>query len=612
MTDLETSSPNDGPTPSPSTDATPHQPDRPKWVRLAVWFVVVPTTIFALLVVWHFNFVALLQTGAFSASLLGVAALAVTVCVALCHAAGLIRPARAVRWWLALLIVTGGVLLHFAISRATSLPHLEKYLHDLNATFAGWLLLLWLFCLSGMRFKTRVAVFGGFVAFIASLAVCFRFIGLAGDGYPRFVWRFRAEEPIEKKVASSGARADILQADLTTAGLNDYPGFLGPNRDATLPSMPLSRDWKSTPPRLIWRRPVGAGWGAFAIAGNLAVTQEQHGPQEAVVCHQLQTGKEIWRHQDAACFASAATGDGPRATPTVYQGTVYTFGATGILNCLDAATGTSIWTVDTLKDNGAPPLIHGMSGSPLVVGDVVVVCAGGTSGRSLVAYDRHTGQRAFSAGDAKAAYTSPQLARVDGQWQILMHNADGLFAHDPADGRILWYFDWKNDAGTNCTQPVAFDDGTDRILAVTGEGEGCAMIHVSRHATGGWTTVRLWHSRGLHSKFANVVARDNYAYGLDNGILVCLDLKDGRRCWKRGRYGHGQLLLVGDLLLVQAEKGDVVLVEATPEEHRELTRFAALSSKTWNHPALSGRLLVVRNDREAACYELPLEPASEE
>ena len=168
---------------------------------------------------------------------------------------------------------------------------------------------------------------------------------------------------------------------------------------------------------------------------------------------------------------------------------------------------------------------------------------------------------------------------------------------------MLWRFAWPS--AESVAQPVPLPD--DRLLVSSGYGIGSKLLHIQRDTDGKLGANLLWQSRGLKAKFTNVVYRDGYIYGLDDGILVCLDISDGKRTWKKGRYGHGQMILVEDLLLLQAESGDVVLVEANPTSHVELGRFSALVGRTWNNPTFAVPYLLVRNDREAACYELPLE-----
>ncbi|MCZ6678621.1 MAG: PQQ-binding-like beta-propeller repeat protein, partial [Candidatus Poribacteria bacterium] len=236
-------------------------------------------------------------------------------------------------------------------------------------------------------------------------------------------------------------------------------------------------------------------------------------------------------------------------------------------------------------------------------GDLVVVSAGGPDGQSLVAYHKDTGERVWSGGSDPAGYSSPQIATLADIPQILIFNRGNVVAHHPHTGQILWQHPWPN---TECVaQPVPLPG--DRVFVSTGYGISCKLFQIQRNENDSLQVSLVWETPRLKAKFTNVVHRDGYIYGLDDGVLVCLDINDGQRKWKRGRYGHGQLILVDDLLLIQAESGDILLVEADPTEHKEVARFAALEGKTWNNPALAGPYLLVRNDREAACYELPLE-----
>jgi outer membrane protein assembly factor BamB len=354
---------------------------------------------------------------------------------------------------------------------------------------------------------------------------------------------------------------------------------------------------------LHWRIEVGAAWSGFAVSGSRAFTQEQRGPEECVTCYDRSTGRPLWVHSDPAHYENASTGDGPRATPTIDRGQVFTLGATGILNALDAATGERQWSVDIVKDAGAIAPAHGMVSSPLVVDDLVVVSAGGENA-SLVAYDRHSGTRVWGAGSDPAGYTSPLLVKLDGQRQIVVVTTEHIHGHDALTGQVLWTVPFGNEQQTNCSQPVPI--GVDRLFASTNYGTGCTLLELTREGSA-WQAKPLWSKRTLQTKFCSPVVHEGYAYGLDDGILECVSLEDGRRQWKRGRFGHGQLMLVDDLLLIQAEDGHVALVAAQPQELTELSSIPALEGRTWNYPALAGSELFIRNDRQAACYELPLQ-----
>ena len=342
-------------------------------------------------------------------------------------------------------------------------------------------------------------------------------------------------------------------------------------------SIHLARDWKTWPPQLVWRQPIGGGWSAFAVVGDYAVTQEQRGDEELVVCYEFRTGRVVWSHAEPGRFTSVLGGDGPRATPTIYAGNVYAQSPRGPLLCLDGADGTILWSHDIIRENGAKNINWGRSGSPLVVNDKVIVSAGGPNGQSLVAYDAETGKRIWSAGNDVSSYSSPALATLCGVQQVVSVNQDEVVGHRFTDGKPLWQCPWpgKSDMNPNASQPVAVGD--DRIFLSKGYGIGSKLIQLQRSDNGSFAVDVLWHKSTLmKTKLTNVVLRDGYVYGLSQGVLECVQLDTGRRRWKRGHYGHGQLLRVDDLLLVTAEMGDVALVEASPKRFHELGRFKAI------------------------------------
>jgi outer membrane protein assembly factor BamB len=363
----------------------------------------------------------------------------------------------------------------------------------------------------------------------------------------------------------------------------------------------LERDWVAHPPKLIWRMPIGAGWSGFAIDRGLAITQEQRGPREMVVAYDLLTGKPVWSHGDAVRYESVIAGDGPRATPTIAGRYVATLGSTGVLNVVDFRSGRPLWTKNIAVDNDARNPEWGRSGSPLVLDGKVIVSAGGPGGRSLVAYDVATGGRVWSGGSDPVGYASPILLTLLGRPQIVMSNNGTLAAHDPATGAVLWTQRWVPEP--TVAMPIRVAD--DLVLGSTGYGIGAKLVKLTAGSDGSITPAFVWESPRLKAKFTNPVLRDGFVYGLDDGVLVCMDVSNGERKWKAGRYGHGQTLLVDDLLLVTTEDGEVVLVEATPEAHREVARLPVFDAKMWNPAALAGKYLLVRSDKEAALYELP-------
>ncbi len=376
----------------------------------------------------------------------------------------------------------------------------------------------------------------------------------------------------------------------------DWPGFRGAARDGIVRGTTIDIDWTKSPPVELWRRPIGPGWSSFAVRGDLVYTQEQRGDDEIVSAYSLKTGKPVWGHHDPARFWEANAGAGPRATPTLANGRVYTLGATGIVNALDAATGAVIWSHNASADTGSKAPDWGFSGSPLVVDDLVIVA---TSGR-LAAYDSATGTRRWIGPEGNDSYTSPELMTIDGVRQVVFLSGTGLVGVGLADGKPLWQHEWK---GYPIVQPSQTADGG--ILFAINESSGTRRVAVTRGG-GAWKVEERWTTNGLKPWFNDFVIHKGHAYGFDGTILSCIDLADGTRKWKGGRYGAGQLVLLADqdALLVLSEEGGLALVSATPDGFKELGRAPAITGKTWNHPVVAGGVLLVRNSEEMAAFRV--------
>ncbi len=381
----------------------------------------------------------------------------------------------------------------------------------------------------------------------------------------------------------------------------EWPGFRGPDRDGVIRDARIDTDWAQSPPVAMWRRPVGPGWSSFAVNGDLLYTQEQRGEDEIVSCYRVSTGKPVWRHKDSVRFWESNGGAGPRATPTLNNGRVYTFGATGILNALDAVNGALLWSRNVSSDSGRKVPMWGFASSPLVVDGVVIVAASGT----MVGYDAETGNKRWSGPVGGGSYSSPHLVTIDGVEQILLLSGAGATSVAPANGRLLWEYRWPADI--TIVQPTVLADGDVLITtAVSSGGVGIRRLGIG-HQSGKWTVEERWTSNGLKPYFNDYVVHNGHAYGFDGNILSCIDLKDGTRRWKGGRYGSGQLVLLDkqDLLLVISEEGELALVKAVPDQFTEVARVPALEGKTWNHPVIVHDVLLVRNDHEMAAFRLP-------
>lgn len=383
----------------------------------------------------------------------------------------------------------------------------------------------------------------------------------------------------------------------------EWTDFRGPRRDGHYRGAPILTRWPEQGLKPLWRRTVGGGYASLVLAEGRAFTIQQRGSLEVVAAYDLRTGDEVWTHSWEATFEESLGGDGPRATPTWHEGRIYALGATGDLHCLDASEGRLIWSRNILRDNRARNLTWGMSASPLIVEEKVIVLPGGSRGRSVAAYHKETGNALWKALSDKQAYTSPMWVTLAGQPQLLIVSAKRMMGLSVEDGSLLWGHPWITDYDVNVAQPILL--GQDRVFISAGYGHGAEVVQVNR-TSAGFAASTLWQNRRMKNKFTSSVLKDGFIYGLDEGILACVQAGTGELMWKGGRYGHGQLLLAGDHLIVLTESGDLVLVKADSERQQELARFSAIRGKTWNHPAISEGLLLVRNSREMACFDLAL------
>jgi outer membrane protein assembly factor BamB len=412
-----------------------------------------------------------------------------------------------------------------------------------------------------------------------------------------------APVPTATATPEPGAAAVTSSSSVFTP--SSWPDFRGPKRDGHYIERPVLTTWPNGQLKPVWKQPVGGGYASFVTArmnnNELAFTIEQRGPQEVVAAYDVITGRELWTAKWNAEFKEFMGGDGPRATPTYYDGYVYALGAAGEFRALDASSGRTIWRTNILTDAGAANIQWGMATSPLIVDDHVVVQPGGTGGKSVAAYNHRTGTRAWSSLDDRAAYSSPMLVTIDGVRQILAVTASRMVGLATKDGALLWDYPWVTMADVNAAQPVLI--GTNRVFISSAYDKGAAVIEVSMAATRG-TVTEVWKNNRMKNQFSSSVLHEGHLYGLDESILACIDAGTGALKWKGGRYGYGQIVLAGGHIFVLTEDGELALVRATPDKHVELARFPVLDGKTWNHPVFSDGRLLIRNVKEMALFDL--------
>ncbi len=456
--------------------------------------------------------------------------------------------------------------------------------------------------------RTTVALGAALLVPLFSLTV--RTGGLWGDFKQDFDWRWSPS--IEEQLMSDfslGAAGEAGENVRRTAipdpddSISEWPGFRGASRDGRQTGRKFASDWNSTPPQLLWKIQVGPGWSSFSHHGGLLFTQEQRGSQESVGCYAAETGTKVWTSSWEARFDDPLGGPGPRATPTFAEGRLYALGATGILRCLNPVDGSIIWERDIGELAQRQPPMWGFSSSPLVSGQRVIVHAGGADGKATLAFDVATGEPQWSAPGGDDTYSSPHLGSFRGEPLVLMLSNLGLEMLRPSDGKVRLSYPWKH-SDHRALQPQFASDDT--ILLPTGMGGGTRLIRLDSKG-GALTAEEVWTSKFLKPDFNDFVLYGDHVYGFDGSVFTCIRLDTGERVWKGGRYGKGQVVLLADsgLLLVMSERGEGVLLRASPEAHEEMAQVPLLSGKTWNHPTIVGDRLFVRNAEEAACYRLP-------
>ncbi|KAA1259227.1 outer membrane biogenesis protein BamB [Rubripirellula obstinata] len=435
----------------------------------------------------------------------------------------------------------------------------------------------------------------------------------AFDLVPR--WKPTAEDNFLDSLQNVSASEEASTIDSDALELpdavtsKDWAEFRGPKRDGILNDVSFSTDWESNPPAELWRHPIGPGWSSFCVVGPVFYTQEQRGEQETVSAYTVADGRSVWIQETESRFEASMGGVGPRATPTYDNQQLFVTGASGLVQCLDAKSGQPIWQFDLMEQLDVPLPSWGFASSPLLYSnkkeelddDLVIVFAGGGEEHGTIALDRTTGKLAWSTPGGNHGYSSAQLATIEGTEQVLISSNRGLQSLDPQTGRELWNHEWDIDVMARVTQPTVV--GSTAYLG-TGYGNGTRRIDISRDGDQ-WSTEHAW-TESMKPYFNDCVYHEGFLYGFDGPIFMCLNADTGEKAWKRGRYGHGQVLLVKEMetLLIVTEKGDLVLAKVNPNKLEEIVRIASVEGITWNHPVIADGKLFVRNAEEMVCYEL--------
>lgn len=461
--------------------------------------------------------------------------------------------------------------------------------------------------------RTWIALLVGLLGAAFSLGL--KNDGAWGDFSFGLSWRFKAtseETFLANKLQQSQlneALASLPVLEPHGDFLASWSGFRGNGRDSVVRGVSFNKDWEANPPVEEWRRMVGPGWASFAVAGNALVTLEQRGEEETVTCYDLASGKQFWATPTLSRFFDGLGGLGPRGTPAIAGGNIYAFGAEGWLSKLDGTTGKMLWQVDVRTIANRKPPEWGYSGSPLVHGDLVYVHAAGKEDKGLLAIETDTGKLRWSAAVDDQSYSSPHVIKLFDREYLGMMTGKGLSLLELESGQVAMDYEFQT-IGYRALQPAVVEGNK---IIISNEVMGTRLVQVET-ADGKLQAKEVWTSRNLKPDFNDLIVHDGFIYGYDGAILSCIDLATGKRRWKGGRYGKGQLLLIAESnqIVVLSETGELVLIDATPEKHSELFKIQAIEGKSWNHLALVGNRLLIRNAKEAVCYRLPMNDAREE
>ncbi|HEY2784705.1 MAG TPA: PQQ-binding-like beta-propeller repeat protein [Fimbriiglobus sp.] len=410
--------------------------------------------------------------------------------------------------------------------------------------------------------------------------------------------------------------AELQSAVLPAASATDaavgWPQWRGPNRDGVAPAGPFHTDWNTNPPQTLWSIPSGGGYSSLSVVAGRAYAFDFHDGQERLRCLDADTGKTIWEFAEPADYASMTLGyaTGPRATPTVSDGKIFTVGAAGRFNCLELPTAGGepkrLWSHDLAGEFGASIPTWGFACSPLIEGDLVVVQPGSRKG-SVAAYDRKSGTLRWTAGNDPNGYSSPVAATLAGVRQVIAVTGKSVLGIRPADGTVLWKYSWVTQFDGNIATPIVVGD---YVFVSASYGKGCALLHVEAAQDGAKITeVYFRKNRVMRNHHDTCVYRDGFLYGFDGDYLKCVNLRTGEAVagWEADPFvTKGSVILVDKYLLGMTETGKLFLADADPKAFTLRGKMESLfaGKENWATPVLVDGRIYVRNHENVKCINV--------
>ncbi len=390
---------------------------------------------------------------------------------------------------------------------------------------------------------------------------------------------------------------------------NDWPQFLGPTRNGVYAGGDLAEAWPKEGPPTLWQKSIGQGFSGPAVADHKLVLFHRVDDKETVSCFDAKTGAQVWTFDYPTAYQdSFGFDEGPRATPSISGGRVFTFGAEGVLHCLDLATGKKIWSVNAKTKFDAPKGYFGLACSPLVEGNAVLLNVGGRDGAGIVAFDTVSGKILWKTSEDQASYSSPTAATIDGRRCALFFTRNGLVAVDPVGGKIQFQYPWKPRMSPSVSTATPLVTGNLIFLSAS-YGAGAILLRVKDNRA-----EKVWSAdQVLSNHYATSVQRDGFLYGIDGRTdpgsspgpsLRCVELNTGKIRWQDDSIGAATVTLAGNQLLVLSEKGELIRVSATPDSFQPNARAQILPYQVRAYPALADGLLYARSKDKLVCVDL--------
>lgn len=395
--------------------------------------------------------------------------------------------------------------------------------------------------------------------------------------------------------------------DLSTG--TDWPQFRGLQQNGVSPERGLLRSWPESGPQVLWKKPIGSGFSTVAVMGDALYTMAVEGESEMAYRLRASDGEVVWRAPLGPVFPEVF-GAGPRSTPMVEKDVVYVLSATGRLHALATKDGSRLWEMDLVKELGSPTPQRGFASSPVVDGDLLLVYAGGTQGRAVVALDKKTGKIRWTALNGEPGYVTPLAVTIDGIRQyVLVRTIEGDIVALLPDGTLHWQHSWRTGA---IASPLFIPPN--RIFASATDDAGAVLLEIGKTDGPGdkKATVReVWNSRVMKNHFSSSVLYEGHIYGFDNASLKCLVAETGEQKWVQRGYGKGSLIAADGLLYILSDQGQLILAEATPAGFHEKGKVQVLQGRSWTAPVLSHGRLYLRNDQEMITLDVknPAGPA---